>query len=709
MKSSFTFLRVRGIEIGAHWSWLFVFFLVVYSLTATVFPDAYPDLSTGGYVVMGFIAAALFFLSILLHELGHAFAALREGVRIDGITLWLFGGVARFSGMLPSPKAEFKIAIAGPAVSLALAALLGAAGWAAGTLGVVDQATGILIYVARLNAIILIFNLVPALPLDGGRLLHAWLWWRQASYTAATRSASLAGRLFAGTLVVVGVLNLLSGGSNGLWLILLGWFVRQAALGEADLAIVRAALGDQTVADVMTRAPEVVTPDVPVDRFLDEHLGPRSHSAYPVVDEERPVGLVSLSLAGSVPEGERSVKRVGDVMLPLASVPKAQADGRLLDRLADLQEPPRRLLVVDGGRLQGIVSISDALRTLERERLRSKEESEARGPGAGVWIVVGLAMLLAGGYLYHPPMALIKPGITRDVMEGVEISGVTTTPTEGDYRLVTVNIERPNGLGLAWSLLEPNDEMIPLSQVIPPSVDPEEYQRAQQEVFDQSRMIAAAAAARAAGLTVDLEGSGAQVVDVVAGSPADEVLRAGDVITAADGSTVEVATQVSESLNSKPVGSLFVLTVLRDGRRIEVEIETRSLPETQGAGIGAYLTTKDFSIDLPFEISFPEVDIGGPSAGLAHALGIFDALDREDRAAGRRIVATGTIDLQGVVGPIGGVDAKAVAAEHGDADLFLVPLGQLKEVDEEGLQVRGTHTLERALQLLERTASQGGA
>ena len=238
MTSSFTIIRVRGIPIGAHWSWLFVFVLVVWSLSAQLFPITYPGLADNTYLAMGIVAGALFFVSVLLHELGHAFRAMSEGMKIDGITLWLFGGVARFSGSFPSPGAEFRIAAAGPAVSLVLVAVFLVASRLADAVSAPQSVVAIADYLARINGIVVAFNLVPALPLDGGRILRSWLWRRQGDFVAATKSAVRAGMAFGALLAGVGLLDFLSGGggAGGLWFVFLGWFIIQAAQGESSYA-----------------------------------------------------------------------------------------------------------------------------------------------------------------------------------------------------------------------------------------------------------------------------------------------------------------------------------------------------------------------------------------------------------------------------------------------------------------------------------------
>jgi Zn-dependent protease len=252
MESSFTLFRVRGIAIGAHWTWLLVFAMVVWSLATALFPARYPDLDGSTYVVMALVAAVVLFGSVVLHELGHALRALEEGMPIKGITLWLFGGVAQLAGSPPSAGAEFRVAACGPVVSAVLAVVFGAAAGLAGWAGWPAAVQGTLEYLGWLNLALLGFNVVPALPLDGGRVLRAWLWQRQRSFTAATRSAARAGQAFAFVLIAVGLAGLFTGsGPGGIWSAFLGWFLLQAAQGEAAQATIREALGGLRVRDVM--------------------------------------------------------------------------------------------------------------------------------------------------------------------------------------------------------------------------------------------------------------------------------------------------------------------------------------------------------------------------------------------------------------------------------------------------------------------------
>jgi Zn-dependent protease len=223
--------RVAGIRIGVNWSWLVVFALLVWTLAESVFPEQNPGFSDAAYGAMAVAAAFLFFASLLLHELGHALQARREGMEIDGITLWLFGGVASFRGMFPRAGAEFRIAIAGPLVSLALGLVFAALAWLVPLPEAVD---GVAAWLGYTNLVLLVFNLIPALPLDGGRVLRSALWQARGDFGWATRVAAGIGRGLA-LLMIAGGLALLVfvGALGGAWLAFIGWFLLQAARAEA--------------------------------------------------------------------------------------------------------------------------------------------------------------------------------------------------------------------------------------------------------------------------------------------------------------------------------------------------------------------------------------------------------------------------------------------------------------------------------------------
>src|SRR5919197_1525129 len=241
MRPNLVLGRIAGIRIGVNWSWLVVFALIVWTLESGIFPSQNPGLSHGTYVAMAIVAAIAFFVSLLLHELGHALEARREGMEIEGITLWLFGGVAQFRGTFPSAGAEFRIAAAGPLVSLGLG--LGFALLAI-FVGFPEAVDGVLAWLGYINLTLLVFNLLPALPLDGGRILRSALWYFRRDFRTATAIASAIGRGFGFLFIGAGVfLFIFQGQFSGAWLAFVGWFLLQAAAGEARYLAVRDALG----------------------------------------------------------------------------------------------------------------------------------------------------------------------------------------------------------------------------------------------------------------------------------------------------------------------------------------------------------------------------------------------------------------------------------------------------------------------------------
>ncbi len=699
MDRTFTILRVRGIPIGINWSWVFIAVLLAWVLGSALFPRTHPGLSNEAYLAMAVTAVALFFLSVLLHELAHALVGLREGVRIEGITLWLLGGVARFTGGVPSPRTEFRMTVVGPITSLALAVIFAAGVQLLQRSGASVGAVAVASYLGRINLILAAFNLVPALPLDGGRILRAYLWKRQGSFVAASIAAAKAGRAFGILLVWVGVLGFLSGsGLGGLWLVILGWFLLQAASSEASAALVQQTFAGKRVRDVMTPDPDTVDASWTVARFVAETTGPRGHATYPVLADGRFAGLMSLRLAAHVPPEERSLRTVGEAMLPRDRVTVVGPDAPAMDVLSALQTPPGRAVVVEGAdRVVGIVSAADVTRALEIERVRGRPAAPpARSAGLGVWIVVALVMATAIGYLYHPPVVVLSPGPAIDLAGDVTIEGVPSEPVNGAYLMLPVRVSRPNLLGVLLATFAADREVVPLSAAIPLGGDPERFRTEQAALHRESRELAAAAAARALGFEVGLEGSGAVVVEVVGGSPADGQIEPGDVIVAVNGTPIRLATDLTAAISARPAGTTFVVAVEREGLRREIRLTTRSTPDGR-AVLGVVVGTRGLDVRLPFQVSFRERAIGGPSAALAYALAIADMLDPADLAAGRTIAATGTVDADGRVGPVGGIAAKMAVARDAGADLIFVPRENAGEIQDPTQQVVGVESLMDAL------------
>jgi Zn-dependent protease/CBS domain-containing protein len=358
--------RIGGVEIRVNWSWLVIFALIVWSLEAGIFPSQNPGLSKGTYLAMAVAAAVLFFASLLLHELGHAWEARREGMEIDGITLWLFGGVAQFKTRFPSAGAEFRIAVAGPLVSLVLGVVFVLIALA----GLPSAVDGVAAWLGYINLALLVFNLIPALPLDGGRVLRGALWQIRGDLAWATRIAADVGRGFAYLFIGLGIAMFIFEGSfSGAWLAFIGWFLLQAATAEARYIATEAALDGLRVRDLMVRNPVTVDGDLTVGRFMDEVARSRRFTTYPVVDAERPIGLLAFSSLAALPRSEWDTRRVRDAMIPLDRVPLLTEDATAVEALTALSAPTsNRGLVVENGHLAGLLSITDLTRALEMRR-----------------------------------------------------------------------------------------------------------------------------------------------------------------------------------------------------------------------------------------------------------------------------------------------------------------------------------------------------
>ena len=383
MESSFRLGRIAGVEVGVNWSWLVVFALITWSLAAGVFPDQDPGRSQDTYIVMAVIAAALFFASLLGHELGHAVTARREGMELDGITLWLFGGVARFKGQFPSAGAELRIALAGPLVSLVIGVACSLLAWAIALPGGVD---GVLAWIGYVNLILLAFNLLPALPLDGGRVLRALLWGAKADFAWATDVAASIGRGFGYLLIGGGIaLFVFQGAFSGAWLAFVGWFLLGAATAEQRYAAARQALAGLRVGDLMTAHPITVPSDHTLGEFIDDVAWQRRHTTYPVMDHGRFAGLLAFRCVSSIPRNQWDSRSVRSCMIPAEEVPRLRPETAAIDALVELSgSTANRGVVLDGGHLVGILSTADLGRALEAPPRRGGGAARPEGmPVAG--------------------------------------------------------------------------------------------------------------------------------------------------------------------------------------------------------------------------------------------------------------------------------------------------------------------------------------
>jgi Zn-dependent protease len=378
--SSITLFHVRGIRIAVDWSWLIVLFLVIIWMTG-FYRDLLdePNSSSVPYVLA--VASAFgFFGSILLHELGHAFVAIRRGVGISSIQLWIFGGVARMERDADSPATEFQIAVAGPLVTLAIVVALAAIGLvAAGAPGFWDAARvesnaqvsgaiAAIAWLASINALILVFNLLPAFPMDGGRIARAIVWWRTGDRNSATRFAAGLGRVFAYLFIAGGILLALSGAVfTGIWLAFIGVMINGSARAATFQTAISSRIEGMRVADVMDTEPVAIPDQLSVEQALDEYFLRYRWPWFPVVDAaQRFKGLLIRESADQVPEVSRATARVGELVEPDPGSLHINIDAPLDALLGN--EALRRLgalVAVDAdGRLRGVVTAEQVGRAL---------------------------------------------------------------------------------------------------------------------------------------------------------------------------------------------------------------------------------------------------------------------------------------------------------------------------------------------------------
>jgi len=381
-RGALTLFRLRGIRVGVDYSWFFVLFLVIFWLSNLFETALGVDDSSAVPYVLAVASALAFFASILLHELGHALVAIRHGIGISEITLWLFGGVARMTRDTDSAGTEFKVAVAGPLVTLAIAVAGAAVGIAlagsregfleALTLQEHADVTGVeyaIAWFVSVNVLVLTFNLIPAFPLDGGRIARAIAWAVTGNRTSATRFAGTLGQIFSYVFIAVGLLLVLNDDVvSGIWLGVIGYLLGSAARNATAETKVTARLEGLRVADVMDSEPVAIPADATVEQALDEFFLRYRWPWFPVTDEhQRFRGLLVRESADAVPEPERRARRVRDVYQPDESGSLQVSTDAPLEALLG-NEALRRLgglVAVDrDGRLLGIVTLQHVGRAL---------------------------------------------------------------------------------------------------------------------------------------------------------------------------------------------------------------------------------------------------------------------------------------------------------------------------------------------------------
>ncbi len=376
-----TLFRVRGIKISVDYSWFLVLFLIILWLSGFYRDVLGAEDDAIGPYVLAVTSALLFFASIVLHELGHAFVAIRNGIGIEGITLWLFGGVAQMERDSDSPATEFKIAIAGPIVTAVIFVVCLAAGMAiAGpdefrNAALTDSdtdasgAVAVIAWLASINLLVLLFNLLPAFPLDGGRIARAIAWWRTGNRASATRFAATLGRIFAYLMMGLGGLLILSGDLfSGIWLIFVGFILNGSARGAIAQSHVTDRIEGLSVGDVMDRQPVAIPERLTIEQALDEFFLRYRYPWFPVIDSSsRFIGVLDAATAQAVPQAELQSTTVGEI-LARDEGSLTIADNAPLESVLGNQGLRRlgALIAIDGeGRMSGVITVDAVGRALQ--------------------------------------------------------------------------------------------------------------------------------------------------------------------------------------------------------------------------------------------------------------------------------------------------------------------------------------------------------
>jgi len=369
MRQTIRLGHIAGIPVGMHWSVLVIMVLLAQGLAMNLLPAAAPDLPGLTYWLVALGVAAVFLAALLAHEAAHAVVARHYGIRVKSITLWLLGGVAQLEGEAPHARGDLLIAVAGPLTSLGTSIFFGLGAFAAGRGGASRITVAALVWLAAVNLVLAVFNMLPGAPLDGGRVLRAALWWVRGDRVAAQRIASRAGIIMGGLMIAGGIFQVVfTANLSGVWLVLLGWFLVAAARAEDMEAQLRSRLAGIRVADVMSTPAITAGDSQTVDAFVESVARRHPHRIYPVVSlDGRLTGLVSLARLARVPAAQRPTTRLADLRAPLESVATLQPGDPLADVAAKVLASGHRAAVVleADGSVVGMLCATDITKMME--------------------------------------------------------------------------------------------------------------------------------------------------------------------------------------------------------------------------------------------------------------------------------------------------------------------------------------------------------
>jgi Zn-dependent protease/predicted transcriptional regulator len=376
-----------GIPVRIHYTLWLVFILIAWSLASSYMPKQYPGLSTLTYWAIGIASAIILFASVLIHELSHSYIAKKNGLPIARITLFFFGGVSEMSEEPQDPGLEVRMAAAGPLMSFLIAGFLGVSWYVATLVKSPVAIVATLGYGALINAILGAFNLVPAFPLDGGRVFRGSVWKHSNNLVGATRTATRVSEGLSLLMMVGGFVLIIFGDLwDGIWFIVLGWFIKSGAETSLRQTLIGETLAGVEVGDIMTKDVVSVPPDITVQQMISDYFLVHRHDAYPVVKDEQVLGILTLQSVRDIPKDRRGTETVGQAMTPSERAIVVQSN---LSALGAMQKMAKgrvgSLLVIENGKLLGIVTQGDVMKTAQtRQELGvGSTQTQHAGIGAG--------------------------------------------------------------------------------------------------------------------------------------------------------------------------------------------------------------------------------------------------------------------------------------------------------------------------------------
>ncbi len=357
--------KIFGFEVGIDWSWIILAILIAWSLSVGFFPFRFKNLSTETYWLMGIVGALGLFFSIIFHEMCHSLVARKYGMPMKGITLFIFGGVAEMGEEPPTPKAEFMMAMIGPISSIAIGIVFYGIYFVGRQNGWSESINGVVQYLAFINGLLAAFNLIPAFPLDGGRVLRSILWGLKKNLRSATRISSRIGSGFGIFLIVLGAFQFLRGNFiGGMWWFLIGMFLRGAAKTSYQQLLLRKALEGEPVKRFMKADPVTVTPSLSVAQLVEDYIYKYHYKMFPIVeDTDKLVGCVTTKQIKEIPREEWGQRRVGEIS---SQCSQENTIGPQVDAMKALSIMSKtgtsRLMVTEGNRLLGVIALKDLLK-----------------------------------------------------------------------------------------------------------------------------------------------------------------------------------------------------------------------------------------------------------------------------------------------------------------------------------------------------------